>query len=254
MNTKLGALSSPRIDILYEDGDLVVLNKPAGLVVNRAITVKAPTVQDWVGKNLKIAGRGQAGDRERDFFRRAGLVHRLDKETSGCLLVAKNPASFANLSGQFARREVGKVYWALVHGEVKPAEGRIEAPVQRNPFNRQRFGVFPGGREARTSYRLLKLFVSAAGQKYSLLEVYPRTGRTHQIRVHLKYAGWPLVADSFYAGRKISRQDRKWCPRLFLHARRITFSQPVSGERISVEAPLPVDLKAALASLAEIGY
>lgn len=250
--------------IVYEDSELLIIDKPAGMIVNRSETVKERTVQDWVEENFKI----KEGNKNTDFFLRSGIVHRLDKETSGLLIVAKDEESFLNLQKKFKEKEIEKRYYALVHGLVSPLSGEIKAPVSRNPFNRERFGVFLGGKEAITAYRLsayfkkiemgifgdkktLKSFKKNSSQKrnekvFSLVEVFPKTGRTHQIRVHFKYIGHPLVADDFYAGRKISRDDRKWCPRLFLHAFYLRFYHPVDNKEIIVKTDIPPDLKSVL--------
>ena len=240
--------------IIFEDEDLLVIDKPSGMVVNRAQTVAAGiTVQDWVEtKNQKSKIKNQKHQiiskfqdpSLKAFFDRSGIVHRLDKETSGLLLIAKNPESFANLQAQFKNRQVVKKYLALVHGKVAPEEGEIKAPIARLPWNRERFGVFPGGREAVTRYKRLSVFT-----EYSLLEVIPQTGRTHQIRVHLKYAGHPLVSDLFYAGRKTAREDRKFCPRLFLHASFLRITHPRERVSLEFESPIPSDLKKTLDNL-----
>jgi 23S rRNA pseudouridine1911/1915/1917 synthase len=173
------------------------------------------------------------------------VVHRLDKETSGLLIVAKTPEAFKNLQKQFKERRVEKKYLALVHGKVEPKEGEIKAPVGRLPWQRKKFGVIAGGREAKTRYRVM---ADSKWQmaNYSLLELKPKTGRTHQLRVHLKFWGHPIVADDKYAGRKRSRKDREWCPRLFLHACFLAFTHPTTKERVEFSLSLPQDLKKAL--------
>lgn len=218
------------VKILYEDHDVLVVDKPAGLVVNRADTQKAETLQDWVAKYLHIDGQG-IGDR-------CGIVHRLDKETSGVLVIAKTENAFNNLQAQFKERRTAKKYIALVSGKVEPDEGTIEAPVGRNPFNRTRFSVVSDGRDAVTDYKVIAL----AGD-YSLLELVPKTGRTHQIRVHCKYIGHPIVGDELYAGRKTAKKQRTWCPRQFLHAGELTFEHPITGLKKTFKAPLPEDLE-----------
>ncbi|MDO8452747.1 MAG: RluA family pseudouridine synthase, partial [bacterium] len=144
---------------------------------------------------------------------------------------------------------------ALVHGAVKD-DGTIDEPVGRLPWNRERFGVFPLGKPAKTKYHVLANFSSHPGERrlksanteetYTLLELHPETGRTHQLRVHLKHIGHPIVSDPFYAGRKTARADQKWCPRLFLHAKSIEFKHPVTGEKLKFEATLPEDLQKVL--------
>lgn len=215
-----------KIKIIFEDEDLLVIEKPVGVVVNRAKTVKRETIQDWAEERLGFRGQGLGSREKMDFVRRAGIVHRLDKETSGLLVIAKNAKAFTDLQAQFKARKTRKKYLALVHGEVKPKEGRIEYPIARNPFNREKFGVFSGGRESVTEYKVISHFPIS---NFTLLEVFPKTGRTHQIRVHLKAIGHSVVADEKYAGRKTSRADRQWCPRMFLHASFLGFFHPEKG-------------------------
>jgi len=229
---------------IFEDGDFLVINKPSSWITNSAATTKdQPVVQDWLAKNFKFETSSSK-------LYRSGIVHRLDKETSGLLLIAKTKEAFHNLQKQFKERRVAKKYRALVHGKVEMGEGEIKAPVGRLPWRRNRFGVLPGGREAATEYKVLENYETKEG-KYSLLELFPKTGRTHQIRIHLKYLGHPIVGDTFYAGRKTARRDRVWCPRLFLHASEISFLHPKTGKRVSFESQLPADLGAVLTSLAK---
>lgn len=252
--------------IIYEDKEVLVLDKPAGMVVNKADTTKAgETVQEWVEKYLKVPqedevprvpqgeitrGTCDTFDSRGTFLARAGIVHRIDKETSGLLLVAKTPEAFTELQRQFKAREVKKKYLALVLGKVKPQEGVINAPVGRLPWDRKKFGVFPGGREAKTPYKVLNYYSqitnNSVTNNFSLLSLSPTTGRTHQIRVHLRYLGYPVVADDLYAGRKTGREQRLWCSRLFLHAAYLEFAHPKTGKRMSLESELPEDLKKAL--------
>lgn len=224
--------------VLYEDHSLLVYNKPAGLVVNRAKTVKQPTLQDILANYLKVKSGG-IGDR-------AGIVHRLDKETSGIILVAKTPQAFVELQKQFKERKVNKKYLALVHGQLQPKKGIIKAPISRSPFDRKKFGVFLGGRGAETAYQVIKKYRHPELGNFSLLALIPKTGRTHQIRVHLKHLGHPVVGDQFYAGRKTARGDRHWCSRQFLHASQIVLTHPQSGQKVKFVSPLPKDLKKAL--------
>ena len=232
--------------IIFEDNSLLVINKPAGMVVNRAETTKnEETVQDWVGKNFNF----QIANCE---LLRSGIVHRLDKETSGLLIMAKTKEAFENLQKQFKERKVKKMYLALVHGQVEPREGIIEASIARSPFDRKKFGVFLGGREAKTRYKVINnRELKIGNEKFSLLEIYPETGRTHQIRVHLKFIGHPVVGDEKYAGRKTARKDRKWCPRQFLHAAGISFDHPVTGKRIDLVLELPSELQLAMMKISD---
>jgi len=228
------------IKIIYEDKDILVLDKPSGVTVNKAETTKGEfTVQEYLEEKFKNNDSWLTADKESDFYKRAGFVHRIDKETSGILIVAKNIESFENLQTQFKERKVSKAYVALVHGSVDVKEGEIVVPVGRLPWNRKRFGVLAGGKEARTYYKVLERFE----KPFTLLELNPKTGRTHQIRVHLKYFNHPIFGDLLYAGRKISRDDRKILGRLFLHAQKITFYHPKTGDRVDFESPLPSELK-----------
>ncbi len=252
------------IKILYEDSDILVLDKPSGIVVNRSDTTKGEkTVQEWVEEYLKIPNPKfqipnksknsnsniqnsfEFRDPDFEFFNRSGIVHRLDKETSGILLVAKNPQSFENLQKQFKERKVNKTYIALVHGELDVTDGKINVPVGRLPWNRKRFGVLSGGREAITKYKVLSIKYLALAkqmQPLTLLELYPQTGRTHQIRVHLKYINHPIFSDHLYAGRKIAKIDRNLLPRIFLHASQITFSHPISNKVLTIKSEISADL------------
>jgi len=228
--------------IIFEDKTILVVDKPAHWIVNDALTTNGQqTVQEWLSNNFKFE---TANSKEY----RSGIVHRLDKETSGILVIAKTKEAFSDLQRQFKERKVAKKYRALVHGQVEMKEGEIKAPVGRLPWRRDRFGVLPGGREAVTNYKVLRCY-DAKEEKFSFLELSPKTGRTHQIRIHLKYLDHPVVADNFYAGRKTARADRKWCPRLFLHASEISFLHPTTGKKVSFKSELPSDLQAALTSL-----
>lgn len=227
------------IKILYEDEDILVLDKPAGITVNKSDTTKGDyTVQDFVEEKWQMTND------ESDFYKRAGIVHRIDKETSGVLLVAKNLKAFENLQLQFKERRVKKTYVALVHGRVLPAEGEIKVPVGRLPWNRKRFGVLAGGKEATTKYKVINQM-----KDFTLLELTPESGRTHQIRVHLKYIGHPIFADYLYAGRKTSRNDRKILDRVFLHAQKISFFHPKTNKIMAFESPLPFELTNVLRSI-----
>jgi 23S rRNA pseudouridine1911/1915/1917 synthase len=224
--------------VIYEDKVLLVVDKPAGMVVNRSETTRGRlTLEDWLVK--QAIGMG---------VERNGIVHRLDKETSGVLVVAKSQEVMRDLQKQFKERKVQKTYLGLVHGRVRPEKGKITMPITRSPFNRQRFGVFVGGKSAETKYQVEEEY-EYEGEKLSLVKCWPKTGRTHQIRVHLKHIGHPLVADQLYAGRKTSRKDRSWCPRLWLQAVSLELSHPVSKKKKRFEVELAVDLKTVLRGL-----
>lgn len=238
------------IKIIFEDDYILVIDKPAGIIVNKSDTTKGEqTVQDWVESRIKNQESKIKYDKESDFYKRAGIVHRLDKETSGILIIAKTSEAFSEMQRQFKERIVKKTYIALAHGKIIPEEGKIIAPVGRLPWNRKRFGILAGGREAVTRYKvLLNIKHQSLNKKedLTLLKLYPETGRTHQIRVHLKYLNHPIFADFLYAGRKTSREDRKLLERVFLHAARISFLHPVSGKEVAFESPVSDDLNNAL--------
>jgi 23S rRNA pseudouridine1911/1915/1917 synthase len=230
--------------IIYEDKFFLVVDKPSGLVVNRARSVKVATLQDW------LEGKFSWKEGEGDFFSRTGVVHRLDKGTSGLILVAKKPKAFFDLQSQFKRREVGKRYLALVHGRLQPGKGTIDLPLGRNPYNRKKFVVFLTGKPALTNYQTDKVFKRPqAGGSVSLLTLLPKSGRTHQLRVHLKHLNHPIVADPAYVGRKTYRLDKVWCPRIFLHAAGLTLAHPATRKKLTFSSRLPTVLKRVLKSL-----
>lgn len=216
------------LDILYEDEDLLVIDKPAGMAVHPAPGTPGHTLVNAVLAYLP-------GLEAEENSTRPGIVHRLDKDTSGLILVAKNRVAQANLSGQFKSRSVFKQYIVLVKGRLTPEKGIIEAAIGRDPRHRQRMAVVSRGREARTAYRVIKYFGN-----HSLLEIQPETGRTHQIRVHLAAIGFPVAGDERYGVKSphLSRQ--------FLHASKIGFKLPSTGEYVEFESPLPPDLEKAL--------
>ncbi|QQG41440.1 MAG: RluA family pseudouridine synthase [Candidatus Woesebacteria bacterium] len=228
--------------IIFQDDSLFVVEKPSGWITNDAdTTTTQPVVQTWMRSNFQYPISN-------DQLLRSGIVHRLDKETSGILLVAKTKEAFEKLQSEFKNREVQKTYTALLHGKVEPAKGEIKAEVGRLPWRRDRFGVVPGGRESTTQYKVLEFYAGERGGN-SLVEFHPKTGRTHQIRIHSKHIGHAIVADEFYAGRKTARNDRKWCPRLFLHASGIKFINPDTGKEVEFKSELPGDLQKILKTL-----
>ena len=221
------------LDVIYEDDALLVVNKPAGMVVHPAYGHASGTLVNAVLAHCpQIADVGGPD--------RAGVVHRLDKDTSGLILIAKDGVTRAALQRQFKRRQVAKTYLALVEGQVQPREGVVEAPVGRDKRQRKKMAVVRSGREARTMYRAIEYFAN-----YTLLEVRPHTGRTHQVRVHLSWLGYPIVGDAVY-GRHRQRLLRG---RHFLHAARIRFSHPATSEEVEFEAPLPPELADVLKQL-----
>jgi 23S rRNA pseudouridine1911/1915/1917 synthase len=227
--------------VVYEDADLLVVDKPAGMVVHPAPGHMHGTLVNAL--LARYSDLHQVGGPER-----AGIVHRLDRDTSGLIIVAKTLEAHRQLQRQFRTRRVLKTYLALVEGYVETLEGRVEAPIGRDPAQRKRMAVIPqqrGGRPAISIFRLLGHFeprLSSQRLGYSLLEIDLLTGRTHQIRVHMAFLKHPVVGDRVYGRRK----QRIHCPRQFLHAHRLSFKQPTTGAQITVEAPLASDLGAVM--------
>ncbi len=220
------------LNILYEDDDLLVIDKPAGLTVHPAPGHSSHTLVNAILSHFPhLADIGDS--------LRPGIVHRLDKDTSGVMLVAKNSVAQLNLISQFKAHSVVKAYLVLVKGHLTPENGIIEAPIGRDPRNRKRMAVVAEGREARTEYRVVKYIGD-----YTLLEVRPETGRTHQIRVHLSAIGYPVVGDRVY-GVKSSYLSRQ-----FLHACRLGFKLPSTGEYVEFKSDPPPELEEALKNIA----
>jgi len=241
--------------VLHEDRDLLVLDKAPGMVVHPARGSPSGTV---VNALLHRFGEGAgATGAERPAGERIGLVHRLDKETSGCLLIAKREAALQALQAAFKARQVEKTYLALCHG-LPAAAGRLDTPYGRHPRDRTRYTSRGAGpRRAVTTWRVVEAF----GDRAALLEVGLETGRTHQIRVHLSEAGHPLLADATYGGRKREarlpeedpvRRAAEALGRQGLHAWRLALSHPRTGKPLRLEAPLPADLRRALAVLRQL--
>ncbi|HWP83552.1 MAG TPA: RluA family pseudouridine synthase [Terriglobia bacterium] len=241
------------LDILYEDDDLVAINKPAGMAVHLGAGVKSGTLVNALVHRFRQLSKlgGEA---------RPGIVHRLDKDTSGVLLVAKNDAAHQALARQFAKRVVEKHYLALVHGSPRRAEGVIREPIGRDPRRRTRMAIRAGGRPAVSIYRVLRRF-----QGFSLLDVRILTGRTHQVRVHLASIGHPVAGDTLYGAparlpasvfqtppeaeppspvgaRKKEAQPYPTLSRHFLHSERIRLKHPRTGEPLEIRAPVPEEL------------
>jgi 23S rRNA pseudouridine1911/1915/1917 synthase len=222
------------VEVLYEDASLIAVNKPSGLAVHAGAGLHAGTLVNRLVH--RFGALSQLGGEMRP-----GIVHRLDKDTSGVLLVARTDAAHRALAAQFAGRTVEKIYLALVHGKVRADSGRITKPIARDPVRRTRMTArLESGREALTDYRVRKRF-----EKYTFLEVRIGTGRTHQIRVHLASIGHPVAGDPVYGG---GMRDAS-AERLFLHAWKIGFVSPATGKPVTVEAPMPERLDAWLAGL-----
>jgi len=211
-----------KVPILYEDDMIVVVDKPAGLAVHSGAGREGePTlVSSLLARGVRLAGGG--GDR-------VGVVHRLDADTTGVMVLAKTEEAFRSLVDQFQRRAVVKEYLALVEGEVEPERGVIEGPIGRDPYRPRWMGIVEGGKEAITEFAVLR-----RGKGRTLLLVRPKTGRTHQIRVHLSSIGHPVVGDPLY-GRGEGR--------LMLHSWKLSFRHPRTGEKVSFSAPPPAELR-----------
>lgn len=226
------------IEVVYEDDDLIIVNKPAGIVVHPGAGARTGTLANALAfhfQNLSTAG-GVA---------RPGIVHRLDKGTSGLLVAAKTEQAHENLADQFRARVVFKSYVALVHGQVESDRGEIDQPIARDPRHRTRMAIVRGGRSALSIYRARERF-----ERFTLIDVELKTGRTHQIRVHLAWLKHPVVGDETYgsgrdntvANPMIRGQIAK-LGRQFLHAEKLGFSHPKSGERLNFTSPLPTELQ-----------
>jgi 23S rRNA pseudouridine1911/1915/1917 synthase len=218
------------LGVLFEDHDLIVLNKPAGLVVHPGAGHREHTLVNALLHHCSsLSGIGGQ--------ERPGIVHRLDKETSGCLVVAKNDQTHRALAAQFAARSVYKIYLALVAGEFRQAKGSIEGEIGRHRVHRQRMSIVPGhGRAAKTDYRVL-----GTGNGISLVECQLHSGRTHQIRVHLHHLGHPVLGDKIYGGKNRAEHHRQ-----MLHAWKLGFEHPRTAQWRAYEAPLPNDFKTAM--------
>jgi len=237
------------MEIIFENNDFLVINKPSGLMVHGDGRSAEKTVADFVlekypeikevGEPMKI----RIGNEEKVIYR-PGIVHRLDKDTSGVMIIAKTQESFEYLKDKFKNRKVRKIYNAIVWGHFKEKEGVVDQSTGRSPSDFRRKSAMIGKRgelrEAVTEYKVLNEF-EEKGEKFSFLEVYPKTGRTHQIRVHAQYLQRPIVCDPLYAGKK----SCALVGRLALHARKLEFIG-LDGKDHSFEAPLPMDISKAL--------
>ena len=230
------------LDILYEDADLLVVNKPPGIVVHPSAGHEEGTLVNALLHHCagELSGIGGVA--------RPGIVHRLDKETSGCLVVAKNDPAHLALSTQFAGRDVTKIYHAITCGAVTPDHGEIRAAIARHPTHRKRMAVTDGtGRDAWTSYRVLEPLREA-----TLVEARLHTGRTHQIRVHFKHLGFPILGDATYGNRQnkhLTVLTGYAAPRHMLHAHQLSFTHPQTGKKMKFKSPWPGDFESARKAL-----
>jgi 23S rRNA pseudouridine1911/1915/1917 synthase len=240
-----------KIQIVYEDTDVVAINKPAGISVHGDGVGHSYTIADWVLEHYpEVEGVGEGGiGRAGEPVLRPGIVHRLDKDTSGILIITKTEPSYLFLKEAFKERRVKKTYWALAWGHFKEKEGVIDVPIGRSKSDpRKRVAILKEAhrvdrktREAVTRYKVLKEL-----REVSLVELYPQTGRTHQLRVHLRHVGHPILGDTLYGQGGVSLDD---IPRQALHARSLELTLP-SGMGVTLEAEAPSDFANALARLA----
>ncbi len=222
------------LDIYYEDKDVLVVNKPQGMVVHPAAGHMSGTLVNALLYHCKdLSGINGVV--------RPGIVHRIDKDTSGLLMVAKNDAAHESLSEQLKNKTSDRIYLALVHGDIKHQKGTIEAPIGRAKEDRKKMAVIAGGKEARTHFEVVERFGT-----YTLIKCRLDTGRTHQIRVHLKYIGHPLAGDPKYGPKNTLKGSGQ-----FLHASELGFEHPTTGEHLHFKAPLPDVFEEALKTLRE---
>lgn len=234
------------IKIIFENEEVIVLNKPAGLVVHSDGKTDEPNLTDWIVENYpEVEGVGEPAVYDGKEIARPGIVHRLDRETSGVIVIAKTQDSFLNLKKQFQAREITKTYNAFLYGVIKEKSGVIDLPIGRSKSDFKQWSAQHGARgelrEAVTHYKVLK-----ENKDFTYVEVTPKTGRTHQIRVHFKAIGNQVVCDKIYAPK---RKCELGFERLALHAKALTFKLQ-SGEVITAEAELPWDFKQALTAIA----
>lgn len=231
------------MEIIFEDNDLLVVNKPAGLIVNNSHTSGSDTLQNIVSENItfeEMSGEIDAEEEiyESEFKQRGGIIHRLDKDTSGIILIGKNEPAFNRMQKQFKERSVEKEYLAIVLGLVEEEKFEINAPIKRNPNNRTKYAIVRDGKEAMTSFEKIRYFTDNNQNKYTVLKAYPKTGRTHQIRVHLSALGFPIAGDKMYSTRH-QLENTNHFGRLMLHARSIRFNHPSSNTEMYLKADIP---------------
>lgn len=234
------------MQILFENSDLLIVNKPSGLRTHGDGKSDVPTVVDWImTERPEIVGVGENMEMDGKVIERPGIVHRLDEQTSGCLVIAKTQDSFEYLKQQFKDRKVEKEYHAFVWGHFKESKGVVDEPIGRSTGDFRRWqagrGVRGETREAVTKWEAVGQFEDEANERCSFMHLWPQTGRTHQLRVHMKYLQRPIVSDELYGGKPALGFGR-----VALHARTISFVGP-TGERVEVSAPYPEDFAYALA-------
>ncbi|MFH1899184.1 MAG: RluA family pseudouridine synthase [Patescibacteria group bacterium] len=230
------------IEKIYEDGIILVINKPSGLVVNRSNTNSGRTLQDILEEDYFLKSLESGVNLDEEYVNRSGIVHRLDKDTSGVLVAAKTPEAFQFLQKEFKERNILKEYIAVVHNRVEDEIIEIDAPLGRNPNTPLKIAVVSDGKPAFTKVEKIKeveIELEANKITYTLVKVLPKTGRTHQIRIHLAAIGHPIAGDTIYCSNNLLKVDENLFKRLMLHARFLSFTHPKTHEFQRFEAPLP---------------
>ena len=217
-------MDEKKIKVVFEDETLMVVDKPPFLVTTKERKGETGTLEDWLSENRKIK------------LPRCGIVHRLDKGTSGLVIVAKTESALVNLKEQFKKRSVKKHYWAMVGGDL-PLGGQIDMPIGRSKYGFSKFAVTTDGKRAETWFKVISKY-RYKNKIYSFLEIELKTGRTHQIRVHMNYLKWPLIGDKLYGGEEVEGLERP-----FLHAFEISFLHPVTNQIVKLFSELPADLE-----------
>lgn len=230
------------IEKIYEDESILVINKPSGLVVNRSNTSSGRTLQDILEDDYFLKSLKAPDNLDEEYVNRSGIVHRLDKDTSGVLVAAKSLEAFQFLQKEFKDRNILKEYVAVVHGRVEDEIVEIDAPLGRNPNTPLKIAVISNGKPAFTKVeRVKEVEIELESNKinYTLVKVFPKTGRTHQIRIHLAAIGHPIAGDSIYCSNNLLKLDANVFKRLMLHARFLEFTHPKTQKFLRFEAPLP---------------
>jgi len=227
------------LKVIYQDEKILLMDKPSGLVVNRSNTYKDKTLQDILEDSNIVNLKGVSDE---EFVGRSGIVHRIDKDTSGVILVAKDVETFEYLQKQFKERRTLKEYYAVVHGEIEDEILEINAPIGRNPKSPLRMAVVSTGKPAFTRVEKLKVF-EIGDTTFTLVRVFPKTGRTHQIRVHLFAIGHPVAGDEIYCAKNLLERDVEVFGRMMLHARFLGFYTPIDSKFQRFESPLPKEFK-----------
>jgi 23S rRNA pseudouridine1911/1915/1917 synthase len=226
-------METNKVNKIYEDADLLVLDKPSGLIVNKSSTTSELTLQEMIAEKYEYEE-----DPEDEFNQRAGIVHRLDKDTSGIMVLAKNEKAFRNLLAQFKERKAHKEYLAVLCGKIEEPIIEVDAPIKRNPNSPLKLAIVEGGKEAFTRFELIKE-VDLEGEWFTLVRALPKTGRTHQIRVHSLAINHPVALDSIYCTQHLLQLCSSRFNRMMLHAHKLSFTHPGTGKIVEFESKIP---------------